>query len=540
MYLWCALAALRIAVVFLPQTGYVHPDEFFQSTEIAAGDIFQLQTYRTWEFTEARPIRSAAVIYLTTGLPLLALRWVLGRPPSPYLLLVVPRLFICSLSFLCDYAVYRACIASGRRVKDGRRCLRLLASSYVAIVYYGRTFSNTVESCLVALLFVTAVTNRTKGEKSLNTFFISGIMTVGIFNRPTFIIFAFPTVVYWLFHRISGRNIALLLRRAFLLSRTSLFLAATFVSIDTFYYAPESLAEVTNSVANFALPTADLRTVVSPLNFVRYNLDGSNLESHGVHPRWLHLVVNVPILFNVAGVVALRTSARVLTAASRGRDPVDVVCAWTVSFSIAFFSLFRHQEPRFLLPLLVPVTVLSYRHLAASKLLIAVWTAVNVGCLLFFGFVHQGGVVPCLLRLRSALNVDACEPARVVFSHTYMPPRHLLAIPRACTNVRVVDLGGGPTTFPSEVLSNGTRTIVVMPATLRKSAERAVGTGVRWERLFRRFPHFSGDDPPKLGPVLESFRKDGVVTAVRSLADQLTLEVFEVAREDRGGTRRHV
>lgn len=31
------LAALRLFLVFVPQFGYIHPDEFFQSLEIMAG-----------------------------------------------------------------------------------------------------------------------------------------------------------------------------------------------------------------------------------------------------------------------------------------------------------------------------------------------------------------------------------------------------------------------------------------------------------------------------------------------------------------------
>lgn len=33
------LAALRICSVFIPQTGYIHPDEFFQSVEVMAGKL---------------------------------------------------------------------------------------------------------------------------------------------------------------------------------------------------------------------------------------------------------------------------------------------------------------------------------------------------------------------------------------------------------------------------------------------------------------------------------------------------------------------
>ena len=33
------LAALRVFLVFVPQFGYIHPDEFFQSLEVMAGNV---------------------------------------------------------------------------------------------------------------------------------------------------------------------------------------------------------------------------------------------------------------------------------------------------------------------------------------------------------------------------------------------------------------------------------------------------------------------------------------------------------------------
>lgn len=33
------------------------------------------------------------------------------------------------------------------------------------------------------------------------------------------------------------------------------------------------------------------------LNNLRYNLDETNLAQHGLHPRYLHLLVNYPVLF---------------------------------------------------------------------------------------------------------------------------------------------------------------------------------------------------------------------------------------------------
>lgn len=37
IYVYIALIVIRILFVFLPQYGYIHPDEFFQSTEVVSG-----------------------------------------------------------------------------------------------------------------------------------------------------------------------------------------------------------------------------------------------------------------------------------------------------------------------------------------------------------------------------------------------------------------------------------------------------------------------------------------------------------------------
>lgn len=45
---------------------------------------------------------------------------------------------------------------------------------------------------------------------------------------------------------------------------------------------------------------ADLSLMAAtPFNSLIYNLSSSNLAEHGIHPRWLHAVVNWPMLFGV-------------------------------------------------------------------------------------------------------------------------------------------------------------------------------------------------------------------------------------------------
>ncbi|XP_064477974.1 GPI mannosyltransferase 4-like [Ornithodoros turicata] len=458
MYWWLMFATLRVALVFVPQTGYIHPDEFFQTTEVASGDIFGLKIYRSWEFTDKNPLRSAAVIHLIYGPPLFLLRLLVGSSPSPYLLLVFPRFFVCLLSFVCDYVLYRT---SKGRADGSHRCLLQLATSYVVVVFHTRTFSNSVESCLLALLFLLV--------NSKSALLLSAVLVFGFFNRPTFLIWAFPVVVPWLAKK----------KRLLALLPTCICFTIAFILADTLYYRPESFAKIFVSPLSIKLPTD---VVITPLNFILYNLNSSNLESHGVHPRWLHIIVNVPALFNVAGVVSIWTAIRILFSASKCTDATDRTAAQTLLFSLAVFSIFCHQEARFLVPLTVPVTLLSYRVLTFNKLFTLVWALANIVCLVFFGFIHQGGVVPCMMKLHSTCHTHECQPGHVIFTQTYMPPRHLLSVPSACGEFVVTDLGGK---LPSEsLLLSVPKTILVAPSWVQSE---------RMRKLFECAPHWSGE-----------------------------------------------
>ena len=111
------------------------------------GDVFHMNTLRTWEFNSSFPIRSVVPIYLTSGIPLLLLKLILscfsGWLPSAYSVLIVPRIFMLILSFTVDFHVYKmaSCLGSDRVGASW-----IVASSYVAVVYYTRTFSNALES----------------------------------------------------------------------------------------------------------------------------------------------------------------------------------------------------------------------------------------------------------------------------------------------------------------------------------------------------------------------------------------------------------
>ena len=63
-----------------------------------------------------------------------------------------------------------------------------------------------------------------------------------------------------------------------------------------------------------------------------------------------------------------------------------------------------------------------------------VWIVSNLLLALLFGVLHQGGVVPSLFRVHdmiySATTPTVDQRFYVLYWKTYMPPRHLLAIPK--------------------------------------------------------------------------------------------------------------
>ena len=134
------------------------------------------------------------------------------------------------------------------------------------------------------------------------------ITVTGIFNRPTFLAFAFPAVFFWLQRGLGSKIVGLgefhLRIITFVLS--SVPAAVAYILTDSFYYGYLTLNEIRElklSLDNF---------VVTPLNFLKYNINTNNLSKHGLHPRYLHFLVNIPLLYNVLGVTAVAAFISIL------------------------------------------------------------------------------------------------------------------------------------------------------------------------------------------------------------------------------------
>lgn len=108
---------------------------------------------------------------------------------------------------------------------------------------------------------------------------------MGVFTRITFITFVLPILIniaYDVVTRIHHRNCLTIWSWIGLLTPAlvaAITTTSTFVALDSFYYRGSAL---------------DL--VFTPYNFLIYNLSPENLVEHGIHPRWLHVAVNLPMI----------------------------------------------------------------------------------------------------------------------------------------------------------------------------------------------------------------------------------------------------
>ena len=189
------------------------------------------------------------------------------------------------------------------------------------------------------------------------------------------------------------------------------------IAIDTaFYTLPDSLSAFIRN------PT------ITPLNNLLYNSDSSNLASHGLHPRYNHLLVNLPLLLGPAYLVSIWSLF------TRGMvSPtfhIRNTRAYSAIFGALIISLFPHQEARFLLPC-VPLLLTCFKP-PRSRTFLAGWIVFNCTLGALMGIYHQGGVVPAQIHIPTLLS-ESLQPSQqppvnvsVLWWKTYSPPYWLV------------------------------------------------------------------------------------------------------------------
>ncbi|XP_056421303.1 GPI mannosyltransferase 4 isoform X3 [Hyla sarda] len=554
--LWRALSFLRVMWCLAPQKGYLHPDEFFQSPEVIAGDILDLEINRPWEFQSAFPCRTVLIPLLTSGTAF----WIINifhrfcsetAFSHSYILLVLPRLIITILSFVLDYTVHQVAAAWG---SNPWKALVLLAMSPVTLVFYTRTFSNAVEGVLFALLLLLISTGKsnpvTKPWKVKSHHLIGLVLTAGFFNRPTFLCFAFMPIIYWAAQSGSPRSHFSHTSTVLTVMKTipsTVLCSVIFILADTIYYTghwPLSM----NKKEGF-IEQLKNNTILTPINFLQYNMNPENLAQHGVHPRITHITVNGVMLFGLFHLSAVCSGINMLKNMIRSQYtyekpfPQQSVTSLLLMFyfvPILFMSIFNHQEPRFLIPLIVPLVLIvsNSNRTIKTKCVIVLF---NVTGALFFGCLHQAGLIPGLFHIRQivqtkSISGNMSNHHTVVFTHTYMPPLHLLNLKKGQRSVDIIDLAGCPEDLMCQKLRDIQeelsfrnaqamgRTvhhfIAVFPGTITSVVE-SCRLAHKAEALFT--PHLSMEDPPKISHLLTG-----------NLKSQLSIHVVEIDVDSRG------
>ncbi|KAL3259547.1 hypothetical protein ABHI18_005305 [Aspergillus niger] len=412
------LLLLVIRVYFALSPSYLHPDENFQGPEVFAGRIFSYPSRLPWEFTSDKPIRSVFPLWPTYDVPMNLLKGFYTESgtlnPPPELVYYVLRGVMFLLSFVLeDWAVYELVPLPRHR----RATVVLVASSYVTWTYQTHTFSNSIETLLVAwgLVLIQRIVDNKRRSSIFACAVLSLIAVVGVFNRITFPAFLLIPGLRLLPH-FWRKPFSLLSFAGF-----GLFFFCIAVLVDTTFYNPSA-----------SLWDAVHAPIITPLNNLLYNSDQSNLALHGLHPRYHHFLVNLPQLLGPA-YVAIILSMSKSTAIQSWLKNIRAVSAISAT---AMLSIFPHQEPRFLLPC-VPL-LLSCLRVRKSRLFLAAWVVFNAALGFLMGVYHQGGVVPTQIAIPSIVsesifeagamsaNDNAQKSATILWWKTYSPPLWLL------------------------------------------------------------------------------------------------------------------
>lgn len=444
--IYTLLVVLRVLVgAFLP--GYVHPDEFFQGGQEL---FFGCPPVIPWEFEPRHAIRSILSPTVMTWLPLQLYSWIIGIDMEQLTgmeILVVPRLWCAIASvFTVDTIVYLmttqrqdgTTIATVNK-KIPTNSMWILATSWPAWVIVNRPFTNGLETmCLSILLYLTIGSMPTHRPMTImRNLTIGFVCAISLFVRFTIVFFVMPAMMAHLKRTLTA--VGGIIRIA---SCSAAFLgtAGLIILADAVYYD----GRITNWTS-----------FIAPWNAFRYNSRIDNLQHHGLHPRWTHAIVNMLILF---GPMTLFFYGRLAITMFRRstKKTVHVCtlhqgCVWTIISGLTFLSLAPHQEPRFLTPIMVPLSiVMGATTLWSSVNVRIIWIAFNAVLFVVFGILHQGGIVPAILSTNMSNRSE--PPQSIIFYHTYMPPSFLLrrrqcpdqdvCAVSSCPQVSVHDLNG--------------------------------------------------------------------------------------------------
>lgn len=474
-YQWWPYLVYAIGLMLGLGPSYIHPDEHFQCIEILAMQFTKAKGTIPWEFEPKFAARSYAPLLLIYGPLFTILESFYKVRNNPILILYLMRLQNCVILLLCYHFVIPKLIRNDRKavqsIKKG-----LLLTSYVTWTYQTHTFSNSIET-LILMMTLTLMENMIN-DKNIHTnnfkksILLGHMLSLGVFNRVTFPAFIFLPclILFWKFYRFHWKSFSLVLI-------SFLFSSSIFALIDTHIF---------NNGKGL---------VITPLNNLKYNLNVQNLQLHGLHPRYTHLLVNLPQILGPILLLAILSGYK-----------LDKLSTYSIVSGLLFLSLFQHQELRFLVPLLpLFVTNLNWTPFSSTlvnkKLFQGTWLFFNIIMAFIMGISHQGGIVQFL---GDFYHFHTEKMGIHIWWKTYSPPTWMY-MNGNLTVSSLINTQDGAESIDESAFSVGTNHVIDL----------------------------KGCDLPLLEETIRRFRLSGAVTPLTLIApNSMTSELKKLKRDE--------
>lgn len=417
---YALLISLRFSFTFTLSPGYIFPDEYFQSIELATHDIYTNScNLLTWEFKPVGhgPVRSRSCIYPLAHMPIQVAQLLNPAVDDTQIsgddmikrILVPTRLFTTFLSFIPDAFIY---YISGKleNTQEHQVPVALLLYSsmaYGGLFYNTRTFSNVWETALVCVFCYLSLRS-----SFLNIIIEAAVGVFGLFLRPTFPMFVLPFMLLQLYKILRSPNrVTFLVFGIPAVFLSSYAVGAFLAFFDTIYYSGNRLPGLND-------------LVVAPSRFLKYNSAPETLAQHGLHPWYHYFFIHWPLILT-----PLITLLVLIPPRRQGFNDALRYTVWlSVVLPTLLLTLCFHKETRFVIPSLPFAACLASLRVRKLKSFLVIWVVYQAGLVVFWGYLHQAGILPFMRSLPAG---DANNVSLNIFYKTYMPPRFPFGVPSA-------------------------------------------------------------------------------------------------------------
>lgn len=374
-------------------------------TDRYIGRIYNTGAAVPWEFDGSNPSRSYGVLYLVYGPLLWINKWFSFEPLS---IMYLARIQL-ALSFFIIVQISTRILCKSRQ--EHTKAVFFIYTSYVTWTYQSHTFSNSIETQL--LLIALSLIHILRREEKLGNYkpyyllhgLLAVVCSIGIFNRITFVAFLILPFLTLLKHFVKFKSSAVFFLMVFVI------VSYGFILVDSSLFKSAEL-------------------VITPLNNFLYNSDTKNLAQHGIHPRYTHILVNLPQLVGPALIPFI----------FRNHHKTSIPYLSVIS-GLVTLSIIPHQELRFLAPLVplicICIDFTNFETPQSVEWIIRSWCVFNLVFGIIMGSLHQRGVITALEHLKSSNLTNTTQ----FWWKTYSPPTWLLGDLNT-SNDKVVDLFG--------------------------------------------------------------------------------------------------